>query len=60
MNTETKTPRLKVGDRVKLKKAYISGIITNIDDDFYRIEYKSGGVSFVSIEFQDYLEIALD
>ena len=63
-NPETKTlekliePKFKVGDRVKEKKApHISGIITDISDDTYKIEYKSGGLSFFSIEFQDGLEL---
>ena len=63
-NPETKTlekliePKFKVGDRVKEKKVpHISGIITDISDDTYRIEYKSGGLSFFSIEFQDGLEL---
>lgn len=50
-------PKFKIGDRVKEKKSYISGIITDIDDDSYKVEYKNGGMSFFSIKFQNDLEL---
>lgn len=64
-NAYTKTlekaiqPKFKVGDRIKkAKKDYISGIVTNISDDgFYKIEYQGGGVSFVSIAYQNEYEL---
>ena len=62
-NTETKTlekliiPKFKVGDRIKEKKAYISGIITDISDGSYKVEYKGGGVAYANIEFQDEWEL---
>jgi hypothetical protein len=62
-NPESKTlnkliePKFKIGDRVKEKKSYISGTITDIDDDSYKVEYKSGGISFFSIKFQNDLEL---
>ena len=62
-NAETKTlekliePKFKVGDRIKEKKAYISGIITDISDGSYKVEYKDGGVAYVVIEFQDGWEL---
>lgn len=60
-NAEKKTlekfPIFKVGDRIKNKKHYISGIITDIGDETYRVEYKNGGVAFPSIEFQDEWEL---
>jgi hypothetical protein len=46
-------PKFKVGDRVKHKQSFISGTITNIDDDCYKIKYDSGAVSFANIKYQD-------
>ena len=66
-NAETKTlekliePKFKVGNRIKRKKDYISGIITNISDDgFCRVEYLGGGVSYINLKFQDDWEFAPD
>ena len=62
-NAETKTleklvePKFKVGDRIRDKKAYISGIITDISDGTYKVEYKSGGVAYANIKFQDDWEL---
>lgn len=63
-NAEKKTlekliePKFKVGDRVKKNKDYISGIITNIsDDDFYKVEYQGGNVSYVSLAYQNDWEL---
>ncbi len=65
-NAKTKTlekliePKFKIGDRIKKKKDYISGIIINISDGFYRIKYKNGGVAFANIKFQDDWELVLN
>lgn len=65
-NAETKTlekliePKFKVGDKIKKKKYYISGIITDINDGAYIVEYKSGGVSYANIEFQEDWELVPD
>lgn len=50
-------PKFKVGDRVKKNKDYISGIITDISDGTYKVEYKSGGVAYANIGFQDDWEL---
>lgn len=66
-NSETKTleelikPKFKVGDRIRKKGDYISGYITIIDiDNFYKVEYDKGGVSYVNVEAQDDWELAPD
>lgn len=65
-NAETKIleklvePKFKVGDRVKHKQSFISGTITNIDDDCYKIKYDSGAVSFATIKDQDDWELVSD
>lgn len=57
-NPETKTldklivPKFKVGDRVKKNKDYISGIVTDIFDDSFKVTYNSGGCSFVQFHYQ--------
>lgn len=62
-NPETKTlekliePKFKVGDKIKNKKDYISGIITDISDGTYKVEYKSGGVAYANIKYQDDWEL---
>ena len=60
-NKETKIPKPKfnIGDRIKEKESdYISGVITNIDPDyFYKVEYEEGGVSYINIKFQDKWEL---
>jgi len=53
-------PKFKVGDRVKHKQSFISGVITNIDDDCYKIKYDSGAVSFAIIKDQDDWELVSD
>lgn len=51
-------PKFKVGDRIKKKGNYISGIITIIDNEGdYKVEYDSGCVSFVNVKVQDYWEL---
>lgn len=50
-------PKFKVGDRIKETKSYISGIITDISDGTYKVEYKSGGVAYANIKFQDDWEL---
>lgn len=53
-NVETKTleklvePKFKVGDKIKRKKDYRSGVVTDISDDGYKVEYQGGGISLVS------------
>lgn len=59
-NILEKLPKFKVGDRIKEKKAYISGIITDIIDDIYKVDYKSGGVHYVNIKIQDEWELVPD
>ena len=55
---ETKTlkkmivPKFKVGDRVKKNKDYISGIVTDIFDDSFKVTYDSGGCSYVQFHYQ--------
>ena len=60
-NPETKTleklPKFKVGDRIRDKKVYISGIITDISDGTYKVEYKDEQYCNVSIASQDYWEL---
>lgn len=63
-NEDTKTleklveQRFKVGNRVKRYKDYIIGIVTHIyDDGSYKVEYQSGGISYVSPEYQDEWEL---
>lgn len=53
-------PKFKVGDRVKHKQSFISGTITNIDDDCYKIKYDSGAVSFANIKYQDDWKLVSD
>ena len=51
-------PKFKVGDRIKKNKNSISGIITNISDDgMYKVEYQGGGISYVSLAYQDEWEL---
>lgn len=66
-NEETKTlehliePKFKVGDRIKEKGSYICGIIKCIDiDNFYKVEYSGGGVSFVNVKYQNEYELVPD
>ena len=65
-NTETKTleklvkPKFKVGDRIRHKQCYISGVITKIDGDCYKIKYDSTAVIFTNIKYQDDWELAPD
>lgn len=63
-NAETKTleklcePIFKVGDRIKKKSDYISGIITQIDiENFYRVKYLDGSVSYINSKYQDNYEL---
>ena len=54
-------PTFKVGDRIKKDKDHISGIITNISDDgSYKVEYQGGGISYVSLAYQDEYELVSD
>lgn len=63
-NADTKTlekliePKFKVGDVIRKKGDYISGVVAEIDKDFYyKVEYKEGSVSYVNIEAQDDWEL---
>lgn len=62
-NPETKTldklvvPKFKVGDRVKCKKGYIHGVVTEFASGEYKIEYNSGTVSYADIKYQDEWEL---
>ena len=61
-NIETKTLEkllnFKVGDRIKKKGDYISGIITQIDiENFYKVEYCDGSVSYINSKYQDNYEL---
>lgn len=60
-NAETKTleklPKFKVGDRVKKNKDYISGIVTDIFDDSFKVTYDGGGCSYVQFHCQDDWEL---
>lgn len=62
-NAETKVleklivPKFKLGDRVKHKESYISGVVTKIYDECYKIKYDSGAVSFANIKYQDDYEL---
>lgn len=53
-------PKFKVGDRVKRKKDYIYGVVTEFDGSEYKIKYNSGAVSYANIEYQDEWELILD
>lgn len=62
-NSETKTleklvkPKFKVGDRVKKNKDYISGIVTDIYKDSFKVSYTSGCCSYVQFYYQDEWEL---
>lgn len=51
----------KVGDRVKHKEGYFSGVVTEINDEFYCIKYDDiDFVFFVDIKCQDDWELVSD
>ena len=62
-NPETKTleklveTKFKVGDRIKKDKDYISGIVTDIFDDSFKVTYDGGGCSYVQFHCQDNWEL---
>lgn len=62
-NAETKVleklivSKFKVGNRVKHKESYISGVVTKIYDECYKIKYDTGAVSFANIKYQDDYEL---
>lgn len=62
-NAETKTLeklvklKFKIGDRVKKNKDYISGIVTDIFDDSFKVTYDGGGCSYVQFHYQDDWEL---
>lgn len=45
-------PKFKVGNRVKKNKDYISGIVTDIFEDSFKVTYDSGGCSYVQFHSQ--------
>lgn len=65
-NPETKTlekivePKFKVGDRVKKNKDYISGIVTDIFDDSFKVTYDSGSCCYVQFHYQCDWELVRD
>lgn len=61
-NAETKTlkklPKFKVGDRVKHISAYASGIVVEVTDKGYHIEYpKAEGFCYISFELEKDYEL---
>ena len=63
-NAETKTleklivPKFKVGDTVRKIGDYISGVVVDIDADYYyNVEYEDRSVSYVNIKAQDEWEL---
>lgn len=65
-NAETKTlekliePKFKVGNRVKKNKDYISGIVTDIFDDSFKVTYDGGCCSYVQFHYQHDWELVSD
>lgn len=54
-------PKFKIGYRIKKNKDVMSGIVTNISDDgSYKVEYQDGGISYVSLAYQDEWELVSD
>ena len=57
-NPETKTleklvnHKFKIGDRVKKNKDAISGIVTDIFDDSFKVTYDSGACSYVQFHYE--------
>ena len=49
--------KFKVGDRIKKDKDYISGIVTDIFDDSFKVTYDGGGCSYVQFHCQDNWEL---
>jgi len=60
-NAETKTleklPKFKVGNRVKHKDGYFSGVVTEIDGEYFRLKYDSDAEGLVNIRYQDEYEL---
>lgn len=62
-NADTKTledlivPKFKVGDRVKHKDGYFSGVVTKIYNGCYKIEYDDETVVVINIKEQDEWEL---
>lgn len=65
-NPETKTlekliePKFKVGDRVKKNTDYISGIVTDIFNDSFKVTYDGGCCSYVQFNYQHEWELVSD
>lgn len=62
-NPKTKTleklPKFKVGDKVKHISAYTSGIVVNVSDKGYHIDYPKGeGICYISLELEKDYELA--
>ena len=53
-------PKFKIGDRIKKDKDYISGIVTDIFDDSFKVTYDGGGCSYVQFHYQDAWELVPD
>lgn len=60
-NPETKTLekllKFKVGDRVKHKEGYFSGVVTKIDGEYFTIKYDDAIGSIANIKYQDGWEL---
>ena len=60
-NAETKTleklSKFKVGNRVKHKDGYFSGVVTEIDGEYFRLKYDSDAEGLVNIRYQDEYEL---
>lgn len=54
------TPKFKVGNRVKKNKDYISGIVTDIFNDSFKVTYEGGGCSYVQFHCQHDWELVSD
>lgn len=51
-------PKFKVGDRIRERGSYISGVVVKMsEDNYYKVKYKGGGESYVNIKAQDNWEL---
>ena len=53
-------PKFKIGDRIKKDKDYISGIVTDIFDDSFKVTYDGGGCSYVQFHYQGAWDLVPD
>lgn len=64
-NHETETldrlvePKFKVGDRIKHKEGYFSGVVTEFDGKYFKIKYDDATENIVNIKYQDDWELVL-